>query len=95
MWRLAVEGDQLLVPGDGRIPLADVVQVEVMCGLKGALAKFVLDEGEDLLLLVSSWRKLRAALESIDFVGYARRSYPDRLLFVPRGAEPQWEHLQS
>jgi hypothetical protein len=94
-WRLGVEGEDLLVPHDERIPIADVVQVEVSCGVKGALAKFVRSEGEDLLLIVSSWRRLRTALESLGFVAFARRSYPDRLLFVPRGAEPHWERLLS
>jgi hypothetical protein len=87
MWRLALDGDDLLLPHDERLPLTDVVQVEVSCGVKGALARFVRNDGEDVLLIVSSWRRLRKAMETLGFVALARRDEPQRLLLVRRGEE--------
>ena len=91
--QLGVEGDDLVAPPDLRIPLVSVRQAELVCMTRQGILRVVTSGAELPLLRVSSWRQLEDALTEHGFVAHQRASWPDRLLLVPAGNEPDWRRV--
>lgn len=97
---MSVQGDELVVASPfGRrtvhlqVALSDIRQVELQCGFVDGLMLLVTGPGDDVMLDVSSWRRIVRGFRILGFTPHRRASYPDRYLIVPASRQPDWANL--